>query len=137
MKRASNRLVLDSWALPASIFEEQPASDVVRQMLFDAGEGKATLWLSAINLGEIYYGAGRRRGRQIAEKMIARLRQMPILIDPVDEEVVLQAAAYKMCYTISYADAFALTAAIRLDAALVTGDPELIAQNNIVTDEHR
>jgi ribonuclease VapC len=119
----------------AAIYEEQPAGKKVRQWLFDAGEGKVTLWVNIINLGEIYYIAGRTRGRQRADEIIRELRQLPIIIDPVGEAVVLQAAAYKMRYPISYADAFALTAAIRLDAALVTGDPELIALGDIVTIE--
>ncbi len=135
MKLASNRLVLDSWALLSTFYVEQPACETVEQMLLDASKGKVLLWLSSINLGEIYYSVGRRRSLQAANDTISRLRQMPITIDPVDEEIVLQAASYKMRYPISYADAFAVTTAVQHDARLVTGDPELIALSDIVSIE--
>ncbi len=38
---------------------------------------------------------------------------------------VLEAARLKAGFSISYADAFAVATAVRMDAVLVTGDPEL------------
>ena len=73
-------------------------------------------WLNGINLGEIYYTTGRTDGLQAAQQAVTHLRQLPIIIDPVDEEVVVQAADYKRQHPISYADAFAVATAVRLNA---------------------
>ncbi len=132
MKHASTRLVLDSWALLSTLYLEQPACEAVEQLLRDANVGKVSLWLNSINLGEIYYSVGRRLGTHVAHDTVVKLRTMPINIDPVDEDFILQAAGYKMQHPISYADAFAVTSAVRHSARLVTGDPELIGLNHIV-----
>jgi predicted nucleic acid-binding protein len=80
--------------------------------------------ISIINLGEICYTVGRRRGLTFALHQVAQIRQLPIEILPVDEALVMQAATYKMRHPISYADAFALATAVREGAILMTGDPE-------------
>ena len=123
----SNHYLLDSWAILALLYEEEPAADRVEELLQQAADGQVSLFLSVINLGEVFYIFGRRRGVNAAENVVAKTKQLPIRILPVDEERVLAAAAYKMKYSISYADAFAAAAAVELKATLVTGDPELLA----------
>ena len=43
-----------------------------------------------------------------------------------DRSLVMDAAAIKSNFAMSYADAFAAATAVQLDAALWTGDPELL-----------
>lgn len=123
----SNPYLLDSWAILALLYEEEPAADRVEELLQQAADGQATLFLSVINLGEVFYIFGRRQGVDPAENVVAKIKQLPIRILSVDEERVLTAAAYKIKYSISYADAFAAAAAVELEATLVTGNPELLA----------
>jgi len=123
----NNHYLLDSWAILALLYEEEPAAGRVEELLQQAADGQATLFLSVINLGEVFYIFGRRRGVSPAEKVVAKIKQLPIRILPVDEKRVLTAAGYKVKYSISYADAFAAAAAAELEATLVTGDPELLA----------
>lgn len=122
----SSRYVLDSWALIALLNQEQPAATEVEVLLQKAADGQAFLALSIINLGEIYYIVGRSRSSQAADSFLERIKRLPILIIPADEPRVLAAARLKMTHAISYADAFTAAATMELDAALLTGDPELL-----------
>ena len=54
------------------------------------------------------------------------MEQLPLKILPADRPAVVRAASLKATHRISYADAFAMAAAIALDATLMTGDPELV-----------
>ena len=83
--------------------------------------------LSLMNLGEVFHITGRRRGQAVAEQLLTRIKQLPIHILAVDEARVLAAARLKLSYRLAYANAFAAAAAAELDAALLTGDPELLA----------
>lgn len=118
--------ILDSWALMAFLQKEQPAAMRVRQLMADAKSGATRLYMSLINLGEVYYRLGRIHGQREADDMLERLRRFPLDILPADEETVLVAARWKMKYPISYADAFAAAATEEHQAILLTGDPELI-----------
>lgn len=128
MKR---RYVLDAWAILALLQGEEPAASRVVQLLKgieqrDAGGSeRSEVLISIINLGEVYYCIGRVRGEKEAEDALESLRRLGIAIVPADEQAVLSAARVKMRHAVSYADAFALTAAQQADATLVTGDPEL------------
>lgn len=135
MNADSRRLVLDSWAVMALVEGEQPAMAQVQDLFRLAILNHQFIAMSVINLGEVYYSTGRRYGNEKATETLRMLHESIVEILPVDESTVLQAAEYKMRYRISYADAFALGAAILLDATLVTGDPELIALDDIVTIE--
>ena len=121
----NNRYLLDSWALLAWLYGEEPASNRVEQLLHEAVEFRAELMFSVINLGEVYYIFGRARGIASADKLLTHLRKLPIQLLPVDEKKVLMAGRYKMNHAISYADAFAVAEAKERNAVLLTGDPEL------------
>ena len=135
MSADSRRLVLDSWAIMALMENEQPAMARVEALLRLAIVEDRPAHMSVINLGEVYYSCGRRYGQERAIDALRTVREIAIEILPVDEPTVLQAAGYKMRYPISYADSFALSAAIRHNATLVTGDSELIALSDIVAIE--
>jgi predicted nucleic acid-binding protein len=117
-------VLLDSWAILAFLNREEPVAAHIRHLLHTAEEQQQPIYLSIINLGEVYYTIGRRRGLTFAGQILEQIRHMPVEIVPVDETLVLQAATYKMRHPISYADAFALATAIQQNATLLTGDPE-------------
>ncbi len=123
----NNRYILDSWAFLALVNREEPAASRVRAILKAAIEGNAVLFMSFINLGEVYYSAGRRHGMRAAKNALQYIEKSPINMHPVYKRQVLAAANYKMSYRVAYADAFAAAAAEELNAILLTGDPELFA----------
>ena len=127
--------LLDSWAILAYLKEESPADKRVIELLGQAREGTIKLFISIINLGEVYYIVGRIRGEDFAEQTLDDLRLLPIEILPVNETAVFAAARWKMRYPLSYADAFAAAAAEEYQATLLTGDPELLALTNVLKIE--
>ncbi|GAB4500534.1 MAG: type II toxin-antitoxin system VapC family toxin [Anaerolineales bacterium] len=127
--------LLDAWAMLAYLENENPANLRVTALLKDARQGNVLLFMSIINLGEVYYRAGKKRGEEIAEQILAGIRLLPVEILPADDNLVLEAARWKMRHPISYADAFAIVSAQKTKATLVTGDPELVALQEILPIE--
>lgn len=125
-------LVLDAWAILALLQREEPAASRVRQVLKDAESGRAHLFLSLINLGEVYYRVGKVKGRREADRTIEDIRRLPLTILPVTEEMVFSAAALKIAFPISYADAFAAAASQKLGGVLVSGDLEINQLRKII-----
>lgn len=126
------RFVTDAWAILAFLQREEPAASRVKQILEEAEQKNVEVFLSVINLGEVYYRVGKTKGAKEAEETLEEIRALPISILSVDEKGVLEAGKFKMRYPISYADAFAAAASYALEATLLTGDPELfLLQNEI------
>lgn len=116
--------VLDAWALLALLQAEEPAASRVKELLLDGEQGRVTLLLSVVNLGEVYYHVGRHAGRVAALGAVEDIRRLTVSIVPVSDELVFAAADFKMAYAVSYADAFAAALADRVNATLVSGDPD-------------
>jgi len=129
------KVVLDAWALLAYLQQEEPAASRVKTVLQKAEAQKTQVFTSIINIGEVFYNIGRRRGEQVAEETLEELRLLSFTILPVEPETVLKAARLKIHHTLSYADAFAVLTAQELHATLMTGDPELIHIQKIVLIE--
>jgi ribonuclease VapC len=116
-------LVFDSWAIVA-FYEEEPAGAEVAEMIADANEQGAPIWMSVVNAGEVWYIIARRTSAVEADETIDELRALGIKFDDVEWKITRQAAAFKSKHTLSYADAFAAALALQKNAHLVTGDPE-------------
>lgn len=115
--------VLDSYAMIAH-FEDEAGGEQVRKLLRSANAGKTKLYMSVINLGEIYYNTYRERGREKADEAVFMMRQLPVTIDDADMEVTIAAAGLKAVHPVAYADCFAAALAIHKKAKIITGDPE-------------
>jgi ribonuclease VapC len=98
--------VLDSYALLAYFNAEASGSSVL-QLFQNAFDGQIDLYLSQINLGEVYYIIRRGRNRKDAQAAIDAIQSLPITLSEVDQSRILAAAELKAQYPISYADAFA------------------------------
>ncbi len=107
----------------------------VKEVLADSAQGLCRTYLSLINLGEVLYIIERKASAQRAVKALGAIEQLPIHVLPVSRAAVLAAAHVKALYFLSYADAFAVAAAMELGAAIVTGDPEFQAVEGIARVE--
>lgn len=114
------RVVLDAWALIA-FFDDSPGAGARVEALLAEGGGV----VCSINLGEVLYRQTRLAGARAARERVAALRANLEVFDP-DWQLVEAAAAIKAPGGLSYADAFCVATAMRLDAPLWTGDPEII-----------
>lgn len=121
-----NGLVFDSWAILAYVQAEPPGARV-KSLLIEVAEVRRPLWMTSINLGEVWYMLARRNSGAYASQQLTELSQIGIERVDVDWPMVLEAAGYKSRHKISYADAFAAALAKQRHAELVTGDREFRA----------
>lgn len=127
--------VLDSWALLAWLLD-QPAAGHVEALLQQADQGDdLQLWMSWVNVGEVYYMATRKLDAAKAEEFLKRLPSLPIRLVLPTEEDIIAAARLKAGRRISCADGFAAALAQRESATLVTGDPELKEMADVLAVE--
>jgi len=117
------RYVLDSYAMIA-YFEDELGADRVAQVLNQLIKGKAKGFMSVVNWGEVYYNTMREQGVSEAEKATLQLDKFPIQIVDVNKELAYEAAKLKGEFRIAYADCFAVALSVKLNADLVTGDPD-------------
>lgn len=115
--------VLDTFAMLAYL-QDEPVASRIEKRLESAEKEKSRLMISIINLGEILYIIERRGGVSRAQDTLALIQQLPIEILPADQKAVFSAAHIKANHALSYADCFAVAAAIDQDATILTNDPE-------------
>jgi predicted nucleic acid-binding protein len=127
----SQRYVVDSFALLAYL-QNETAADRVDDLLVQAVRGDVELYVSPINLGEVAYLVERRYGSVQCEKALNVILRFPLALKEVTLERVKAAAHVKAVFAISYADAFVVSLGQELNAAIVTGDPELKQVESVV-----
>ena len=126
--------VLDAFALLA-YFQDEPAAARVELLLEQAAKEKCHLFVSIINLGELLYIIERSGGASKARDALALIQQLPIEILPADQPAVFSAAHIKSAHVLSYADAFAVAAAMHVNACILTDDVELKCVEQMVKVE--
>ncbi len=134
MNNLNPSYVLDSFAMLAFLGGESGA-ERVKSILAQAQQGRVQAYFSLINMGEVLYITERRRGLPLAQKTLAMIEQLPVKILPADREYVLAAAHIKANYPVAYADAFAIAVAQKLEATVITGDPEFASVENVIQVE--
>lgn len=119
----SEKLVLDSFAL-VSLFHREPGWKVVQAALYEQEKARMRAVLNWINWGEFFYIVKRRVGAAKGIEALRLLEQLPIELFPVDQPLVRAAAEIKSDHALSYADAFCVATAQRLNATVLTNDHE-------------
>ncbi|MBI5212245.1 MAG: type II toxin-antitoxin system VapC family toxin [Nitrospirae bacterium] len=117
------RNLLDSFAILA-LLKKENNYQAVREILKEARNGERALIMNQVNAGEVYYEVLKRNLTDDFDKFWKTFLMLPIEFIANDFELVIEAAKIKSRYAISYADCFAVAAAIKEDAVIVTGDPE-------------
>jgi len=115
--------LLDTFAVLAWL-QDEPSASAVESILQDAKRDGAELLMTLINLGELYYILRRSLSAIETRALLDMILDLPVRAIPVSEDLVWEAAEIKARNPLSYADCFAVAAARREGAALVTGDPE-------------
>ncbi len=127
----SEKLVLDSFAL-VSLYHREPGWQGVQRALYDQEKAHSRAFLSWINWGEFFYIVKRRVGPAKTMDVLRLLEQLPVELVPVDQPLVQAAAEIKSEHALSYADAFCVATAQRLDATVLTDDPEFEAVERLI-----
>lgn len=115
------RVVLDASAL-ISFFEDRSGGEVVEKLVTDSVAGKAEIFMSVVNWGEVYYSTWRAHGQNAARQMAAEVSQFPIQVMNADLELTKSAAELHAKYNLPYADCFAAAFSKSWNAQLLTSD---------------
>ncbi len=127
----SEKLVLDSFAL-VSLFHREPGWQVVQAALYEQEKARMRAVLNWINWGEFFYIIKRRVGAAKGIETLRLLEQLPIELFPVDQPLVRAAAEIKSDHALSYADAFCVATAQRLNATVLTNDHEFRSVRGLI-----
>jgi predicted nucleic acid-binding protein len=119
--------VLDACALIAYLNEEKGEGFEAVAELFNRAKAKEIkLYMSIVNLVEVYYGYIGDVGLTTANEIMHPVSGFPIsLISTITDLVYREAARYKGVYPMSLADAFLCATAKSLDATIITKDSEI------------
>jgi predicted nucleic acid-binding protein len=117
--------VLDASAVIA-IFREEAGKEKVRDILREAENGTASVYMSVVNLIEVSYKFYRDLGKEADDALLERIYRMPIQVQPtIAENVFSEASRLKGTYKMSLGDAIGLATAINLKGVFVSSDGEL------------
>ena len=119
--------VFDACALIALLNEEDGA-DVVSDLLMKAEAGTDRLFISSIQVLEVYYDRIYIMGLEYANTFLESLSSSPVVVLPeISSDIIREAGRFKTSYSMSLADAVAAATAKSLSAVLVTKDREIKA----------
>jgi predicted nucleic acid-binding protein len=114
-------LVLDASAV-IDYLEAGLSAAKVEQLLADAFRQQLLLYISVLNLAEVYYLTWQRTGEEKARQTVSNFSRLPVQIVPVDLPQALKAGELKAVHKIPYVDCIAAALAVRQQATLVTSD---------------
>ncbi len=123
MARRPKAIVLDSWAVLAYLEDENPGKHVA-EILVNAHEHGASLLMTTLNAGEVWYILAHEVSETEAERAVTDLKRLGIQFVDADWSLTRLAASFKAKHRMSYADCFAAALAKDHKADLVTGDKE-------------
>lgn len=115
--------VFDSWAMMAFL-QAEPALPRIRSLMRQARRQGDKLWITTMNLGEVWYSLAGRQGGREADQALREVTRLGFLVEAVDWDLARRAAELKAKYRVGYADCIAAALAHRLGVELVTGDPD-------------
>jgi predicted nucleic acid-binding protein len=102
------KIVLDAWALLSLIFKEEPAAERVKHILNKEEISDSSIYISWINVGEVYYSIARSKGLDVAYEVLNDIKNLYVTLNEPSKKDILAAAILKSKHKLSYADAFAV-----------------------------
>jgi len=123
MAKKAKAYVLDTWAVIAFL-EDEPSGEQVTDLIATTHEEQIPIYMSVVNVGEVWYTFAREASEEVADASVKSLRDLRIQFEDANWELTQEAARFKAQHKMSYADAFAAALAKVIKADLVTGDKE-------------
>lgn len=123
MAKKAKAYVLDTWAVIAFL-EDEPAGVQVEDLIATAHEEQIPIYMSVINVGEVWYTIAREVSEEEASASVKVLQDLRIQFEDADWILAQEAARIKSQNKMSYADCYAAALAKVKKADLVTGDNE-------------
>jgi predicted nucleic acid-binding protein len=114
--------VLDACSLIA-YYNDEKGAEKIESLIDEVVDGYSTASIHKINLFEVYYDLLRSSNEEKTKTSMELFAASRItIIDEITDEIMKEAARFKLSYKISVADAFALATAKLENATLVTAD---------------
>lgn len=111
--------VFDTSALLGYLRNES-GSETIAQLL---GNQRHVFFMHRVNLGELYYGMVKHHGEKQANSIYGVVLQFPVqYIEDLSDPFLMTAGKLKVQFGLGFADSFAATTAILLNAVLITKD---------------
>lgn len=104
--------------------EDEPSAVQIADLIASAHEQGLPVYMSVVNVGEVWYIIAREISEQDADSSVKELRDLRIQFENVDWELTQEAARFKSQNKMSYAGFYAAALAKVKKADLVTGDKE-------------
>ena len=123
MAKKAKAYVLDTWAVIAYL-EDEPSGEQVEELIATAHEEQTPIYMSVVNVGEVWYTVAREVSEEEANASVKALSDLRIQFENADWSLTREAARFKSQNKMSYADCFAAALAKLKKADLVTGDNE-------------
>jgi PIN domain nuclease of toxin-antitoxin system len=127
----SKKYVLDSFAVLTFLQQEQ-GWERIKELIRDAAEGKAELYMSVINMAEVKCMIARRGKNK--PQVIAAIEALPINIASADDYIE-QVIELKSKHSVSLGDCFGAALAIELGCPIISSDPEFKKLEDILQIE--
>ena len=118
-----SRYVLDTSALLAYIENEDGVRDIER-VLMETLDGQHTLYVSVVSCIEVFYISLQEQGQTVATERLQLLKNLPLVHEPLQENVVAIVGKIKASYLMSFADCCIAGLAKQKHAILIHKDPD-------------
>lgn len=115
--------VFDASALFAFL-QQKPGALKVNELLKEAMRGRAAIFMSAVNYGEVCGGVLREHGPERARATMSAVHPLPISLVDATPQRASHAAEVKVKYKLYYLDGFAAALALEHKGTLVTSDSD-------------
>ena len=123
--------VLDASAILA-YFLGASGCEKMKQVFGEAVEHSASLFVSAVNWGEVLYTMEWRFGSGKKDEAQALMEQLNLELVPAGKEAIWQASHLKANHRLPYADCFAAALAMEKKAVLVTADKDFKVVEDLI-----
>jgi len=121
MDSPKDKYVLDTCAMLAYLNNEN-GSALIEEMLKKAQKRDAVIFLTSMDLAEIYHIVLKEEGRDKALKTMVLVRNLPIESVGLDEQLLMAAGEIRVQCPLSLGDALVVAVAKAKGAKIVTGD---------------
>ena len=118
-----NGYVLDTSALLAYIENEDGVADIER-VLIEALDDQHTLYVSVVSCIEVFYVSLQEQGPAVASERLQLLQDLPLVREPLHDDVVALIGEIKASHAMSFADCCIAGLARQKQAILMHKDPE-------------
>jgi predicted nucleic acid-binding protein len=115
--------VFDASALFAFL-QKKPGALKVGELLKEAMRGRAGIFMSAVNYGEVYGSILRAYGPERARATMGAVHPLPISLVDATPQRAFRAAEVKVKYKLYYLDSFVAALALEYKGTLVTSDSD-------------